>query len=138
MSGNTLTGGCLCGAVRYEVSGDPVVAAHCHCEDCRKTTGAGHATIAAFPGAAVKITGKLKAFRIKADSGMMVSRSFCPECGSWISGAPESAPGVVFITVATLDNPEALAPQMRFYDKRRISWDAVDPALPAFETVPPM
>lgn len=138
MSSDKLRGGCLCGAVRYEVSSDPVVTAHCHCEHCRRSAGAGHVTIAAFPADAVKMTGTLKTFRIKGDSGMMAARSFCPECGSWVSGSPESAPGLIAITVATLDNPEALSPQMRFYDKRRISWDTVDPALPAFETLPPM
>lgn len=138
MSGKTLKGGCLCGAVRYEVEGDPMVAAHCHCEHCRKSAGAAHASIAAFPETSVRMNGTLKTFRIKADSGMLASRSFCPECGSWISGSPESMPGVVAITIATLDDPGAITPQMRFYDKRRISWDTVDPALPAFETLPPM
>jgi hypothetical protein len=137
MSGKTLEGGCLCGAVRYQVSGEPVVTGHCHCEHCRKASGAGHATFAAFPENAVKMTGTLKTFRIRGDSGMMAARSFCPECGSWVAGHPESAPGLVAITVATLDDPEALAPQMRFYDKRRISWDTVDPALPAFAAMPP-
>jgi hypothetical protein len=138
MADKTLTGGCLCGAVRYEVNGDPIVTAHCHCEHCRKTAGAGHTTIAAFPKSAVKMTGTLKTYRIKADSGMLTARAFCPECGSWMSEAPESMPDAVAITVATLDNPEALQPQMRFYEKRRISWDRVDPDLPAFATVPPM
>lgn len=138
MASKKLQGGCLCGAVRYEVSGDPIVTGHCHCEHCRKTAGAGHTTIAAYPKSAVKMTGRLKTFSIKADSGMMASRSFCPECGSWISGSPESMPDTIAVTVATLDNPEAITPQMRFYDKRRLNWDTVDPALPAFATLPPM
>lgn len=136
MAETKLQGGCLCGAVRYEVSGDPVMTGHCHCEHCRKSAAAGHNTIAAYPESALKVTGKLKTFCIQADSGKMTARSFCPECGSLISATPESMPGMVAITVATLDNPEALTPQMRFYDKRRLSWDTVDPALPAFATVP--
>jgi hypothetical protein len=135
---NTLKGGCLCGAVRYEINADPVLAGHCHCIDCRKASAAGHGTFAAFPMAAVKITGKVKTYKTKADSGMMASRSFCPECGSWVSGNPESVPGVVAITIATLDDPEAVKPIMRFYNKRRLSWDTVDPSLQAFPAMPPM
>ena len=138
MPSEKLQGGCLCGAVRYEVSGDPILVAQCHCTDCRKAASSAHVEFAAFPKEAVRITGVLKTFSTKADSGMMSNRSFCPECGSWISGMPESMPHVAAVTLATLDNPEALAPQMRFYDKRRLNWDTVDPALPAFETLPPM
>lgn len=137
MAETKLQGGCLCGAVRYEVSGDPAFVGHCHCEHCRKATASGHSTIAAYPEAAFKVTGKLKTFRIQADSGKMTARSFCPECGSLIVATPEAMVGMVAITVPTLDNPEALAPQVRVYDKRRLNWDAVDPALPAFATLPP-
>jgi hypothetical protein len=138
MADKTLTGGCLCGAVRYEIKAEPMMAGHCHCIDCRKASGAPHGTFAAYPADAVKITGKMKTFKTKADSGMMSSRSFCPECGSWVSGNPESVPGVVAITLATFDDPEAVTPGMRFFDKRRISWDTVDPSLPSFPGMPPM
>ena len=137
MADAVLKGGCLCGAVRYEIHGAPMMVGHCHCEHCRKSSGAGHSTIAAYPESAVKMTGKLTHFKIKADSGMMADRGFCPTCGSWVIGSPESMAGVVAISVATLDDPEALSPQMRFYDKRRLSWDSVDPNLPAFATLPP-
>lgn len=137
MADTVLKGGCLCGAVRYEIQGAPMMSGHCHCEHCRKASAAGHGTFAAFPETAVKITGNRTSFKVKADSGMMSERSFCPTCGSWISGKPESVPGVVAITLATLDNPEAIVPQMRFYDKRRINWDTVDASLPAFPAMPP-
>lgn len=114
-----------------------MMAGHCHCTDCRKASGAGHGSFAAYAESAVKITGALTHYKTKADSGMLSDRGFCPNCGSWISGRPERVPGVVAITLATLDNPEAVAPQMRFYDKRRISWDIVDPKLQAFEAMPP-
>lgn len=137
MTGKTLKGGCLCGAVRYEIAADPLITGHCHCLDCRKASGAAHGTFAGFPKSAVTVTGDMKTYRTKADSGMMSSRSFCPECGSWVSGEPESVPGVIAITIATLDDPEAIRPQMRFYDKRRLSWDTVDSSLPAFPAMPP-
>jgi hypothetical protein len=132
-----MKGGCLCGAVRYEISADPVIAGHCHCLDCRKASGAPHASFAAFHDTTVKITGALKTFKTRGDTGMMSARSFCPECGSWITGHPESVPGIIAITIATLDDPEQVRPQMRFYDKRRISWDTIDASLPAFPAMPP-
>lgn len=115
-----------------------MVTAHCHCLDCRKASGAGHVALAAYPKSAVAVTGQTKTYRTLADSGKMSARSFCPECGTWVYGMPESMPDLIGINIATLDDAEALAPQMRFYDKRRLSWDVVDPDLPAFETVPPM
>jgi hypothetical protein len=90
--------GCLCGAVRYEINGEPMMAGHCHCLDCRKASGAAHGSFAAFSVESVKITGELKSHKTKADSGMMSERAFCPECGSWISGRPEMMPSVVAIT----------------------------------------
>ena len=137
MADTMLKGGCLCGAVRYEITGAPMITGYCHCVDCRKSSASGHGTFAAYPESAVKITGTLTHFKTKADSGMMSDRGFCPVCGSWVSGHPESAPGLVAITIATMDDPEAVAPQMRFYDKRRLSWDVIDPGLPAFPAMPP-
>jgi hypothetical protein len=138
MADSNLKGSCLCGAVSYEVTGEPMMVGHCHCLDCRKSSGAGHVTIAAFPMSAFKVAGTTKTHKTKADSGMLAGRSFCPECGTWVHGTPDRRPDVVAINIATLDDPEALKPQMRFYDKRRLSWDTVDPSLPAFETLPPM
>lgn len=131
-------GSCQCGAVRYEASGDPAFAGHCHCLDCQKTSGAGHVTLAAFPEAVVKITGTLKGHKSKADSGAMVERLFCPECGSSIAGKSGRMPGMMTLTLATMDEAPDIPIQMRVYDKRRRSWDVMDQALPAFPAMPPM
>ena len=134
----THSGSCLCGAVSYEASGASVLNLQCHCLDCQKASGAGHVAMAVYPESAVTIRGKLKTFRTKADSGKMANRSFCPECGSWVSGRPESAPGMVALTLATMRDSSDLAVSMRVYDKRRQPWDVVDPATPAFPAMPPM
>ena len=133
-----LTGGCLCGAVRYEVEGEPTMAGHCHCLDCQKATGAGHSSMAFFLEAAVRVTGRLSDYSSRADSGALVTRSFCPTCGSWLIARSSNMPGGMTVCVGTLDEPDALPMQMRVYDKRRRGWDAVDPSLPAFEAMPPM
>ena len=77
------TGGCLCGAVRYEVRGEPARAANCHCDDCRRATGASFATNIFFREEDVVILkGTTKRFSHKADSGNTMIKEFCPDCGS--------------------------------------------------------
>ena len=81
-----LRGGCLCGGVRYEIEGDPVVVAHCHCTDCQRLSGAGHTTGAMFPVGAVTVHGAVSEFQIASSSDSVVTRSFCPTCGSPLFG----------------------------------------------------
>jgi len=77
----TITGGCLCGQVRYQTSADPLWICHCHCGMCRKQTGAPVATFVGFRAGTVRWTGKEPArYRSSKDA----ERSFCPACGSTI------------------------------------------------------
>jgi hypothetical protein len=130
------SGGCLCGAVRYEIDGEPVFAGHCHCTDCQKATGTGHVSVMAFPETAVKITGVTTGYAVTADSGQPYTRNFCPKCGSLIFGQIGAMPGVMTITAGTLDDTSLYEPQMVIYTKSRPSWDRIDSGLPEFETMP--
>ena len=78
----SVTGGCACGAVRYECSADPIMAANCYCTDCQHSTGTAMASVLLVPKAALKLTGELKHYESTGDSGNKVSRGFCPNCGS--------------------------------------------------------
>ena len=69
-----LTGGCLCGAVRYEIGADPMFAAHCHCRDCQKATGTGHVSVIGAPKAAFKLTGAVKGYAMTGGSGDQITR----------------------------------------------------------------
>jgi hypothetical protein len=131
-------GGCLCGAVRYEISTAPAMAGFCCCESCRKLSGSGHAFHALVPEEAMKISGDFRGFEWRADSGNTVTTSFCPTCGSPLFGKSSGMPGVVTFRVASLDDPAAISPQMAVYTKRLLAWDRLDPALPAFKEMPPM
>jgi hypothetical protein len=134
----TLTGGCLCGRVRYTVTGAPMMVAQCHCTDCQKATGTGHLTAAAFPSDAVKVTGELKSYSMNGDSGKPVERLFCPNCGSLIMGKPHVMPNMTTITLGTLDDPDAVGPiGVAVFAKRKRVWDPIDPSIQAFETFPP-
>lgn len=132
------TGGCLCGAVRYEIEAEPMVAGHCQCRDCQRMTGAGHSSMLAFPRPAVRITGPLKGYGVKADSGNTATRSFCGECGAFVAASSSGMPDMVTIAATSLDDPSRFVPQMVVYTRSGHAWDALDPALPKFEHMPPM
>ena len=77
------TGGCACGAIRYETSSKPIVESHCQCRDCQKRSGTGHGSYVVFSGRAdVSITGEPKDWRVAGDSGNEKLHAFCPTCGT--------------------------------------------------------
>lgn len=131
-----LTGGCLCGAVSYEAEGEPMIVGHCHCVDCRKTSGTGHGTHVAMMEDAVKFSGAMKPYARAADSGAMVTRYFCPACGAAIYSTNDAMPGMAFLRASSLDDLDAVTPQMVVYKSRAPKWDLTDPALPTFDEMP--
>lgn len=135
--GGGFSGGCLCGAVRYRSSAAPAFVGQCHCEDCRKTSGTDHSTLLAVDEEGFALTGPLKFFDSPADSGNVVSRGFCPECGSSVIARNSAMPGKVFVKASSLDDLEVGKPQMIVYASRAPSWSHLDPDLPAFPEMPP-
>lgn len=133
-----ITGGCACGAVRYECSAEPMMAGHCQCQSCQKATGGGHASAFMVPSEAVTVTGKVKEYNRLGDSGQMVSRVFCPVCGSPIYGKSAAIPDGITIMAASLDDPTRFKPAMVIYSKSAQAWDHIDPELPKFPEMPPM
>ncbi len=132
-----IKGGCLCGAVTYEISGEPIFVGHCACENCQKATGSGHTTVAAFADAAVTEHGAVTSFATTGDSGEPISYQFCPKCGSRLFTRASTMPNVVMVTLGTMEAAADLTPQMMVYGKRRRAWDHVDPAMPVFQDMPP-
>ena len=130
-------GGCLCGAVRYMCKAEPVVAGHCQCIDCRRSSDTGHCSHLGVPSEAVTITGEVSTFDRPSDAGNMISRSFCPTCGAPVYSTNSQMTGMHFIRASSLDDPEFFKPQMVVYTSRAPSWDRMDDALPAFEEMPP-
>ncbi len=129
-------GGCLCGQVQFTSSADPLVAGHCHCTDCRKTSGTGHASNLCVPSAAVTIEGDLSSYARPADSGNIVTRMFCPKCGSPICSHNNAMEGMTFFRASVLDDPEVYQPQMAVYRSRAPSWDHADPNIANFDVMP--
>lgn len=127
-------GGCQCGAVRYEVHGSPAHVALCHCEDCRKSSGAPAVAWAAFAEDKFQLLqGDLTEF----NSSGAAMRSFCPSCGTGIAYRnADMLPGIVDIQAATLDNPSAFPLQCHIQTADRIDWMTNADALPEFERYP--
>lgn len=140
MSANarSLTGTCQCGAITFEVKGDPTMVVQCHCLNCQKSSGAGHVPFAAFAESQVSIRGKTKTYQYRADSGGTASSIFCPDCGSSMFGTTTSFPGLMAVRLGAMDDSSGLRPQMDVYMKRLRGWDRGFKGAPAFETMPPM
>ncbi|WP_293676101.1 GFA family protein [uncultured Phenylobacterium sp.] len=130
------TGRCLCGACAYTIEGDPIVVAHCHCLDCQRGTGAGHATSAMFDAAGITITGDPSVYEQVSEAGNTVTRLFCGGCGSQLFGRNTGMPGVMAASLGTLDQADELTPQVAIFARARRHWDAVDPALPTYDGQP--
>jgi len=125
-------GGCLCGSVRYRVGAAPLVVGDCYCIDCRRSSGTSHCTHAAFPAEAFSLQGMLHFYDKPADSGNLVRRGFCPECGSPVYSSNSAMPQMVFVRVSSLDDPNRVAPQMTVYASRAPAWAHIDRSHPVF------
>ena len=129
MTSPTLTGGCACGAVRYEIAGDPGFSFLCQCRRCQRATGSGHAPGFKVERDKLSITGTLTAYRVAADSGYLVSHEFCPVCGSPVLSATARFPDSCSIYAGSLDDPSAFKPEMVIFTSSAQPWDHVDPSL---------
>ena len=130
-------GSCLCGQLRIEVDGDPVVMVHCCCTDCQKASGGGHMTNARFREEDVKITGGYTTYGVKAKSGNINYRHFCPTCGGRGFGTNSGRPGLVNVSVGILDDTSWFEPQMAIFMCDHRDWDRFPEDLPAFDEYPP-
>src|SRR2546429_1444845 len=87
------SGGCACGAIRYESTAEPVAMLHCHCRDCQQSSGGPFSSFVVVPTKAFKLLqGSPRFHASPSEAGGMTRRGFCPDCGSPGFGKPDSAP----------------------------------------------
>lgn len=130
------TGGCLCGAVRYEAKGEPLYAGLCYCADCRKASGSGFVPFMGFASSAVRFSGETRTFSSKAANGGDAVRNSCPICGSLVFGGVVGQDVQHTIYAGALDDPSAFRPTIAIFTRDRPAWALLPPALKAFETMP--
>lgn len=131
------TGRCQCGAVSYAIAAPPAGMGQCHCKDCQRASGTGHMSLARFKRDDVIVTGKTKTFAVKADSGNVNTRHFCPNCGSRLFGENSAYPGMLNVTAGTVDDNSWFSPQRVLYTKERPAWDVTTADVPTYAGMPP-
>jgi hypothetical protein len=124
------SGGCSCGAVRYDIAAPPVRAFQCQCRDCQKDSGGGHSSVFVFPRAAFAVTGEVREIARESDRGAIKRKGFCPGCGVAIYNKPDRVPDMIGIYVGSLDDATSFKPQAIFYAARGYAWDALDADVP--------
>ena len=133
-----ITGGCLCGAIRYEIEGEPIRIANCHCDDCRKATGSAYATNLFFKADQVTLVqGSPKRFDHTADSGNTMFKEFCDTCGSQVLGGGSQRPGVKSVKVGSIDDASFVKPEANIFTSHALSCTVMDENVDRFETMPP-
>jgi hypothetical protein len=129
-----LTGGCLCGAIRYEVSAPVEKLIACHCTDCQRASGTGASINALLPSSALRFThGTTRVFSKPADSGNVLNRHFCGDCGSPVYSQRANAPEFLVLKVGGLDRHEGLRVAMNIWTRSRRPWTLMDESLECHE-----
>jgi hypothetical protein len=131
----SMTGGCHCGAIRYEVKGDALTHALCHCTDCRRHAGAPMVGWTMYPETSVRLTRGAPKVYNSSEHGR---RHFCPDCGTGLFYTnSQNLPGIIDVQSATHDDPAAIPAQAHIQVADRITWMATAHTLPAFHRYPP-
>jgi hypothetical protein len=129
-----LTGGCVCGAVRYRLASAPFDAGYCHCELCRRSSGAPVLAFATVPIADFVVTSGAPRVRRSSSFG---ERGFCADCGTQLTMHVAHQSDTIDFTIASLDEPARVAPQFHLFDGSRIAWFDTDDDLARYERLRP-
>jgi hypothetical protein len=117
-----MSGGCLCGKVRYTANAEPMFTGMCHCRTCQKESGSAFNIVIALPASAVSFQGSLKDYTRAGDSGQQVRHRFCPDCGTTLTSEPAAMAGASIIRAGTLDDTSWLQPAMEIYCTAAQPW----------------
>jgi len=130
------TGQCLCGAVTFAADGDVTLMANCHCKDCQQVTGAAYATLIFMAQDDVKVSGDVKSFEHSVDSGNVLTKQFCPKCGSQMFGMNAARPGGLALRAGSVNEQEQVKPQFNVFASGKLDCTILDKTIPAFEKMP--
>jgi hypothetical protein len=130
-----ITGGCHCGAIRYEAEGEPLTHALCHCTDCRRSAGAPMVGWTMYRTDKVKVTRGTPKIYHSSEQGR---RHFCAACGTGLFYTnAKMLPGIIDVQSATYDDPDAVPARAHIQVAERIGWMEGAHELPVFERYPP-
>ncbi|MGB0907989.1 MAG: GFA family protein [Maricaulaceae bacterium] len=130
------TGSCLCGSVSFKADGEPMFTGNCHCEDCRKATGASYATIVFMGQSDVEMSGDLSTFDHTADSGTVLTKSFCGKCGGTVATQNSARAGMIGLMAGVINEHDIVKPGMNVYAGNKLACTPLDEKIPAFDKMP--
>jgi len=129
-----ITGGCLCGKVRFVYRGSLGDAAYCHCADCRRCTGSAFNVSVAMEATYFEIvSGAPKAFTKAGDSGRGVTRHFCPDCGSPLFTTSPLHPELAYVKAGVFDDPTLVQPILQSWTRSAVPWATIEAGLRSYE-----
>ena len=131
-----LSGGCLCGKVRYSAIADPAIIAVCHCKNCQRQSGTAFSTIIGVPRGALNVAGALKTYEDASETGSALHRRFCPECGSRVATDVSTIPNLTFVQAGTLDDTAWVEPTMQFWCASAQPWVRLPEKIQQFQRMP--
>ena len=137
MSEVQLSGSCLCGSIAYEIKGDSLLFAHCHCQRCRKASGTGHASNIILKPLTVEWTAGEQLLRsYKVPDAKRFAAVFCSECGSSMPRVAADN-SVAVVPAGSLDSDPGIRPDVRIFQESRAEWSCPGNDVPAFDKYPP-
>lgn len=134
----TNSGGCLCGNVSYEVSGEPVANFLCHCKNCQKQSGSAFSINLIYPKPQFECQGEVSTYVDEGETGKKVMRHFCSNCGSPIFSSLPHMPDIVVLKVGTLNDSSAFTPAAEVWCASRQNWVSFSEDYPEFSKNPPL
>ena len=135
--GTLHTGGCQCGAIRYEVAGEPRQVVACHCTDCQRQSGSAFGMTMVVEVSAFRITaGTPRIYHSTSSTGRAKAGAFCPDCGTRIYHQPQWRKGTISVKPGTLDDTTWLQPQIHIWTASKQPWVTIPEGVEAHERQP--
>ena len=128
-----LTGGCACGAVRYELTATPLIVHACHCRNCQRLTGSAFVINLWIEQQFVEASSAPKSFRLAGGSGKPHEVFFCDACGTYLWSRYRAAGDALFVRAGTLDRPHAVRPDVHIFTRSKLPWIELPKGVPAFK-----
>ena len=131
-----LKGGCKCGAIEFGGEVDVAFTANCHCTDCQQFTGAAFATLVFVSEDGFAVQGDVGEYRHESDRGSILTKTFCPVCGSPLFSRNTARAGLVGVRIGAIRDNHVYPPARNIYCTSALPSTAMDPAIPKFDKMP--
>lgn len=131
-----ITGGCLCGDLRWAAAAPPKWMGLCYCADCRKASGSGFIPFMGFDAAALTITGRWTVHRMTHADGREAVRNSCVVCGGLVFGGKLGETDEHTVYAGSLDDPSLFTPSIAIFTRDAAPWAPIPPGLKPFQTMP--